>query len=239
MTENNDELLQEKILKVIGGEIVVSSNVGEVLKKWRTKFEISQKGLAKELDITPSVVCDYESGRRKSPGIKVVKKYIDALISLDNKGGGKTVNSFRQTVQPKQLDNTIVNLKEFFGSININDFCKAISADFVVGGDKEIYGYTVIDSIRAITELSFNDLAKLYGNTTQRALIFTRVSTGRTPVVAIKLTNMKPGLVVLHGLTNDQLDPVAKEIALRENIPLAICNLEKPEELIERLQKIE
>src|SRR3989338_47588 len=230
MPENSDEVLQEKILKVIGGEVVISNNVGEVLKKWRANFEVSQKNLAKELNITPSVVCDYESGRRKSPGIKVVKKYIDALISLDKKDGSKIINSFRQTVQPKQLDNTIVNLKEFFGGINISDFCKTIDADFLVsGGNKEIYGYTVIDSIRAITELSFNDLAKLYGNTTQRALVFTRVSTGRTPVVAIKLTNMKPGLVVLHGLTKEQIDPVAKEIALREKIPLAVCNLEKPE----------
>ena len=111
MPENSDEVLQEKILKVIGGEVVISNNVGEVLKKWRANFEVSQKNLAKELNITPSVVCDYESGRRKSPGIKVVKKYIDALISLDKKDGSKIINSFRQTVQPKQLDNTIVNLK--------------------------------------------------------------------------------------------------------------------------------
>ncbi len=239
MSNNSDEVLKDKILKIVGGEVVVANNVGEVLKKWRTKFEISQKELAKELNITPSVVCDYESGRRKSPGIKVVRRYINALISSDEKKGCKNLNSFRQTIQPKELDNTIVSLREFFGGININDFCKSINAEFVVDGNKEIYGYTIIDSLRAITELSFNDLTKLYGNTTQRALIFTRVSTGRTPVVAIKLTNIKPGLVVLHGLNKDQLDPVAKEIALRERIPLAICNLEKPEELIEKLNKIE
>ncbi len=239
MEENSDELTKNKIIKILGGDIISSSNIGESFKKWRAKFEISQKALATELKITPSVVCDYESGRRKSPGIGVIKKYINALISIDQQRGNKTLNSFRQITQPKQIDNTIVGLKEFFDGVNIGSFCKVIDSEFVVEGNNEIYGYSVIDSIRAITELSFNDLAKLYGNTTQRALIFTRVTTGRTPIVAIKLTNMKPGLVVLHGLTKDQLDPVAKEIAIREKIPLAICNLEKTEELIERLNKIE
>ena len=40
------------------------------------------------------------------------------------------------------------------------------------------------------------DLVKAYGMTTDRALIFTNVSSGRSPMVAIKVTNLKPSLVV-------------------------------------------
>ena len=240
MTNENDEFNPKlKLSKTIASEIILSNEPWEVFKKWRVTFKISQNELSKELKVSPSVVCDYESGRRKSPGIKIIKRYIEALFQIDEKKGGETLKSFYQTTKHTP-DNSIVDIKEFFGGVGIKDFCKNIDSDFIheVDTHKELYGYTVIDSIRAITELSFNELAKIYGNTTQRALIFTKVSTGRTPLVAIKLTNLKPGLVVIHGLKNP-IDPVAKMIAEHERIPIAVCKLEKQEELIERLRKLE
>ena len=100
--------------------------------------------------------------------------------------------------------------------------------------DRKIYGYTIIDSIKAISDLSFNQMIKLYGTTTQRAMIFTKVSTGKTPMVAIKLTNLNPGLVVLHGLSS--VYDVAKNIAEAEGIPLVLCKLERPEDIVEALK---
>ena len=118
-------------------------------------------------------------------------------------------------------------------------FARHINAVPVVknGMDKPIYGYTIIDSHKAITELSFNDLVKLYGITSQRALIFTRVSTGKTPMVAIKLTNLHPALVVLHGL--DVVDDVAKRIAEVEGIPLAVSRMASPEDIIKKLKELD
>ncbi len=228
-----------RLSKTIASEIILSNEPWAVFKKWRTTFKISQNELARELGISPSVVCDYESGRRKSPGIKIIKRYIEALISFDEKRGAEILKSFCNTTKPNP-ENSIIDIKEFFGGVGVTDFCKATESEFIHNNDhnKEIYGYTVIDSIRAITEMSFQDLAKIYGSTTQRALIFTKVSTGRTPIVAIKLTNLKPGLVILHGLQNP-IDPVAKMIAEHENIPLALCKLSRQEELIERLKRIE
>jgi putative transcriptional regulator len=104
------------------------------------------------------------------------------------------------------------------------------------GLDREIYGYTLIDSIKAISDVPFDQLIRVYGSTTQRALIFTKVSTGRTPMVAIKLTNFQPGLVVLHGVS--QVDEVAEHIAKVENIPLAVCRLENVETVVEKLKTI-
>lgn len=40
-------------------------------------------------------------------------------------------------------------------------------------------------------------------------------------MVAIKVTNLKPNLVVLHGIDKEELDPLAIRIGKAENIPVA------------------
>lgn len=242
MSHVTDEfsLAKDKLAKDIIGEIVLSENSEAVIKKWRSIFKISQKKLANELSITPSVVSDYESGRRKSPGIKVIKKYIVALLKIDVERGGNIIRSFAKTNESQPIiSNAIIDIKEFSVGVSANDFCKFVNAVPVVKANLEgiVYGYTVIDSLKAITELSFSELVKLYGITTQRALVFTGVSTGRTPLVAIKLTNLKPALVVLHGL--DFVDDVAKRIAEVEGIPLAVSKMENVDKMMEKLRNIE
>lgn len=233
-------LMKKKIAKDIIGEIVLSDNPELVIKKWRTIFKISQKDLANELGITPSVVSDYESGRRASPGIKLIKKYIMSLLDIDEKCGGNVIRTFSNNSNSSPLSSAILDIKEFANGIDINTFCKKINASFItknVDYSKQIYGYTVIDSLKAITEFSSNELIKLYGLTTQRALIFTKVSTGRSPMIALKLTNLRPNLVVLHGLVN--VDEVAKRIAEVEKIPLVVSMMKDPEEIIQNLRNIE
>lgn len=231
---NEQYLSKEKLEKNIAGEIVFSDNPGKTLKKWREYFSVSQKILAKKLGINPSVICDYESGRRKSPGIKIIRKYINAFLDLDQERGSNKTKTLLRTLEPS-VKNVILGIKEFFSGVTVSDFCKLIDSDILTGDHKqEVFGYTIIDSLRAITELSFNELINLYGSTTQRALIFTKVSTGRTPMVAIKLTKLKPGLVVLHGL--DEVDELAKVIAEDEKIPLAHCNLKSGDEIVEKLK---
>ncbi len=230
-------LAKRQLAKDIVGEIVLSDSSEKVIRKWRTIFKISQKRLASELGITSSVISDYESGRRKSPGIKMIKKCVEALLEIDAAKGGNVIRSFVKTTQTQPLSNAIIDIKEFGSGISLAEFCKKIDADLVTknaGYDREIYGYTIIDSLKAITELSFSELVKLYGMTTQRALIFTKVGSGKTPMVAIKLTNLHPALVVFHG--PETVDDVAKRIAEAENIPLAISKLENPEKIIEKLK---
>lgn len=237
---NEFALAKKQLAKDIVGDMVLSENPEKAIKKWRNIFKISQKGLANELGITSSVVSDYESGRRKSPGVKVIKRYVNALLDIDSKKGGHTIKSFSKTSPTLSLSNAIIDIKEFSSGVSIIDFCNKINAVPITKGhglNKEIYGYTVIDSLKAITELSFSELIKLYGITTQRVLVFTRTSTGKTPMVAIKLTNLHPGLVVLHGL--DVVDDIAKRIAEAENIPLAICRMENVKGIINTLKKME
>ena len=229
-------LAKKKLAKDIIGEIVLSEHPEKVLKKWRIIFKISQKRLANVLGITSSVISDYESGRRQSPGIKMIKKYVNALLDIDAKRGGKVIKSFcEQNIEPN-LSNAVLDIREFPCGVSVEDFCKVIRGFLIVKPDviRDIYGYTVIDSVKAVTELSFSDLVKLYGITTQRALIFTNISRGRAPLVAIKITNLHPGLVVLHGI--DVVDEIAKRIAETENIPLALCRLESVEDILNSLK---
>jgi putative transcriptional regulator len=236
------DLAKERIARDIVGEIVLSESPERILKKWRNIFNFSQKKLAGYLGITSSVISDYESGRRKSPGINVIKKYVNALIELDSRKGGKVIKSFTQSLlQIPEISKAVIDIREFSSGVDIYNFCKGINAEMLTKkagkAEREIYGYTVIDSVKAISELSFNQLIGLYGMTTQRALVFTGVTTGRTPMVAIKLTNLQPGLVILHGI--EKVDEVAKNIAEAENIPLALCRLEKVEDIVSMLKDLD
>ena len=77
----------------MAGEIVFSEKPGDTLKKWREIFGLTQKEMADLLEINPSVVCDFEKGRRDSPGIKTVKKMVDTMILYDENNGNRMINS--------------------------------------------------------------------------------------------------------------------------------------------------
>ncbi|MBI4021255.1 MAG: helix-turn-helix domain-containing protein [Candidatus Aenigmarchaeota archaeon] len=228
-----------RVAKEIVGEIILSESPEGVIKKWRNIFQISQKDLAGQLKITSSVVSDYESGRRKSPGIRVIKKYVTALLDIDTQNGGNVIRGFARTSSAPPLSDAIIDIKEFSSGMSIEAFCKAVGGNLLTRTPTNhfIYGYTIIDSLKAITEFSTQELIKLYGMTTQRCLIFTKVTTGKTPLVAIKLTNLHPSLVVLHGLST--VDEVAKRIADAENIPLAVSTFEKVDDIVKALQGLE
>lgn len=230
----------DRFAKDIIGEIILSDNPEKVLRKWRGIFGFSQKKLADHMGITSSVISDYESGRRKSPGINVIKRYVKALLDIDMKRGGMVVKTFMQPSAPLGLSKAIIDIKEFLNGMQIEDFCRKINATIITkraSTDRVIYGYTVVDSVKAILELSYNQLIQLYGTTTQRALLFTGVTTGKTPLVAIKLTGLQPGLVVLHGI--DKVNEVAMNIAEVEAIPVALCKIESVDGIIERLKTIQ
>jgi len=103
------------------------------------------------------------------------------------------------------------------------DFVEKINAKVLTNKRKlkttRIYGVTFVDSLRAILELPADEFIKIYGSTTERALIFTNVSMGRSPMVAIRVTKLKPSVVILHNVT--ELDPLAIKLSEIEGVPLA------------------
>ena len=227
----------EIFIKNIAGEIVMSNEPGRTLKKWREIFGIKQRDLAAGLNISASVISDYESGRRRSPGVGFVRKYINVLIEEDAKRGGDVIRKFSPVVD----DAAVLDIREFLEPVSAEDIRKAVNG-YVVFNKLEgrmISGYTVIDSIRAILELSESDFINLYGPTTERALVFTKVHTGRSPMVAIKVTKPKPQMVVFHGLHPNRMDSLGARIARIENIPLVISTLKSENELIENLRGLQ
>ncbi len=218
------EDLRNKLAEKMAGEITLSDNPGETLKKWRSIFEISQSDLAAFLKVSPSVISDYESGRRKSPGIFIVSKIVDAILSMDVARGGIKIRSYEGVLRGVFNADAVYDIHEYLSPISVEEMTKLIKGEIVYtpGSEyiKPLYGYTIIDSLKAILQLSYNEFQKLYGWSSERAMVFTGVSTGRSPMVALRVTNLKPALVVIHGLTASQVDPIAAKIAEIERVPL-------------------
>lgn len=65
---------------------MLSESPAQQLKYWRKRFGIKQADLARKMNITPSVLSDYEKGRRPSPGVNFIKRYLVALQDLRKEG---------------------------------------------------------------------------------------------------------------------------------------------------------
>lgn len=235
---DKESFVKDNLAKKIAGEIVLSNDAGKTIQKWRNIFKVPQRRLADEMHVMPSVISDYESGRRKSPGIKVIKKIVEGLINIDEKSGGNVLKYFSSFPSETILSNAVIDLKELSKPVTIREFCRAVQAPIFVREDlsnNNIYGYTIIDSLKAIIELPPVELVKLYGLTSERVLIFTNIKRGRSPMIALKVSNLKPGLVVLHGI--ESVDEVARRIGEVESIPIAICRNLSIEDMIKELHK--
>ncbi|NYT02295.1 MAG: helix-turn-helix domain-containing protein [Methanosarcinales archaeon] len=226
-------LLAEKI----AGEITLSPSPGETLRKWRRNFGITQTELSNYLGISPSVISDYESGRRRSPGILIVSKIIDALLKIDELRGCNVLRAYESMFGDLVGLGAVCCVCEYSEPVLLSDFISNIEVSLICGRtDVHINGYTVIDSLKAILELLPDQFYKIYGRSTARALIFTGVTRGRSPMVAIRVSNLKPGAVILQGLSPSDVDPVAIKIAEVENIPLLTTKI-SAEELSSTLNK--
>ncbi|MBO8180045.1 MAG: helix-turn-helix domain-containing protein [Archaeoglobus sp.] len=217
----------------ICGDIVLSEDTGEALRKWRGIFNATQSELAKKIGISPSVISDYESGRRR-PGTVFLKKFITALIELDGERGYQVLSKYRYFIESDQ--SAILDIAEYQKSAEVREFCEVVEGKMLTDFERVIHGHTAIDSINAILSLNAFDFYRLYGLTSERALIFTRVSTGRSPMVAVRVSNLKPSAIVLHGLDANDVDGMAVKIAEIERIPLIVTGMEV-KEMIKRLRR--
>ncbi len=234
-----EDTTKNRIAKWIAGDIALSNELGHTLKRWREMFGMSQTALAEALKISSSVISDYEAGRRKSPGVVTIKKIVNAFIKADEKQGGSVIRTLAHTFETQLPSDVVLDIREFGKPIEGKKLCKAIEGDIVVNGDlleQKLFGYTVIDSLKAVIDLSAEDFMRLYGLTTERALVFTGVTTGRSPMVAIKVRGITPGVVVLHGKIK-KADELGKKIAENLRVPLVISRVRSVEELIEKLRK--
>jgi putative transcriptional regulator len=227
----------DKIKVHIIGDIVLSKEIGNSMKKWREMFGIPQIDIARYLNLSPSVISDYESSRRKNPGVVIIRRYVNALIDIDKENGGHTIRALQKVLNPPSMK-AILQIREYDNPMAISELLKIIDGKIVCGEsnlNNQIFGHTVVDSVNAILEMDGQDFLNLYGWTTERALIFTNVSSGRSPMVAIRVSSIKPRVVVFQGVT--KLDKLALKLAEIEGITLIITELEV-DELLKRLRDV-
>lgn len=219
----------EKLAVTIAGEITLSKDPGGSMKKWREIFGISQTELAEYLKVSSSTISDYEGGRRKSPGIGVINRLVSALLDIDKKRGGKIVKQLEKDFGPVE---EAFDIHEFPAAITAQQFVEKINGQCIANSSKlkdmKIYGYTIIDSLKVILEVPVHEYMQIYGKTPNRALIFEKVETGRSPLIAVKIgrlsSEMRPSIVVLHTQKKpEEIDPIAIKIAEAEKIPLIVC----------------
>ncbi|MFB6103524.1 MAG: helix-turn-helix domain-containing protein [Halobacteriaceae archaeon] len=216
---------RDRLAERIAGEVVVSDDPGATLRKWRTDFDVSQTDLATELEVSPSVLSDYENGRRNRPGIGFVNRYVEGLLAIDDARGGDRIRQFARVLSAGFSGDAVIDIREYDRAIPIAEVFDAVDATTVAHGDHpKITGHTIIDSIDAITSLSSDEFYRLYGHSTNRLLVFTNVTTGEGPQVAIRVVEPTPTAVLLHGIEPDTLWPHATALATRDGYTLAVTD---------------
>ncbi len=233
--------VRERLARRIAGEIALSEHPGQTMRVWSERFRLPQIILAQHIGISPSVISDYESGRRKSPGTSTIRRFVMSLLNLDERNGGQIVAALGRLMDVSLVDlNIVLAMSDFTSPITIKEFCTLLKCSVKTGQkhlDREIYGYTLVDVERAVKELNSDAFLKLFGATTERCLLFTNVNTGRAPLIAIKSQEFKPSLVILHGIS--EVDLLALELSEQMKIPLAISKTGSVESLIRELRGIE
>lgn len=207
----------------IAGEITMADTPGERIRKWRKMFKVSQTELANLMGIAPSVISDYEQSRRK-PGTTLVKKIVDSLIKIDKKRGGDIIERFTPPGQEG-----IVEMGEFSRPIKVENLVKECKGELLNSGrlEREVYGFTIIDSLKAILSMKSFDYLRIYGWSTERVLFFTGVEHGRSPMVAIRASPLTPAVVAY--IQPDKVDELSVKLANLEGIPLLSTDIEVQE----------
>ena len=87
--------VREVLARRIAGEIILSNKPGATMRKWRELFAVSQTRLSEKMVLSsPSVISDYESGRRKSPGTRFVRRFVWALLVTDKREAAATFENY-------------------------------------------------------------------------------------------------------------------------------------------------
>ncbi len=227
--------MAQELEEKMAGEMAMSADPGKTMRKWREEFDFSQSRVADAMGVSCSVISDYESGRRKSPGVAFVRKFVGTLLDLDRGVGSPTISKY----MPKERDACIIAMAEFREGIPISEFVKAVNGIYLAPAqapEKKVYGYTILDSLKAIMNLKSEDYVKIYGWSTDRVLIFTDVHYGRSPMVAIRAHPLTPAMVMYQK--PDKTDELAIRLAKLEGIPLASTEMEV-EDMIRIFDRLE
>ncbi len=207
------------------------------MKKWRELFAVSQLSLSEKMLLSSStVISDYESGRRKSPGAKFIRRFVWALLTIDEEKGSRFIREFAKLTSSPTM--AIVDLREFPIPVRVEYLCRAIGGEVISEPEKtirEVNGYTVVDARKAVEALSGLEYEQLFGATTERALVFTNVENPTLAMMIVRVSHLKPRVVVFHRVRPDE---DAIKIAQYEQIPIIYSTSPSIEQLVKSLRKL-
>ena len=229
--------IREVLARRIAGEIILSSKPGATMRKWRELFAVSQMTIAEKMQLSSSaVISDYESGRRENPGARFIRRFVLSLLMIDEEKGSRFIREFAKLTSSPSM--AIIDLREFPIPVRVEYLCKAIQGEIVVDAHKyvkEVNGYTVVDAKKAVEALSGLEYVQLFGATTDRALVFTNVDGGSLPMMIVRVSSLKPRIVVFHRVRPDEN---AVRLAEYEQIPLIYSQVLSVEQLVKSLRKL-
>ncbi len=223
----------ECVAKRIAGDIVWSNKPGVELRRWREIYGLSQVDIARLMGVSYSVVSDYERGKRE-PGRRFIRQFVKALLEYDE-GRGWVVTR-RVAVLLGYYVEGVIDMAEFLLPVSLEEILRLTHGILLTPfiDHRPIKGYTIVDSIRTIESIAANEFVKLMGATSDRVMVFTRITRGRSPLVAIRVAPVKPSVVVLHGIK--KVDVIAIRIAVKEEIPLILAPHLPIEEIVVSLR---
>jgi len=229
--------IREVLARRIAGEIILSSKPGATMRKWRELFAVSQISLSEKMRLSSSaVISDYESGRRESPGARFIRRFVLSLLQIDEEKGSRFIREFAKLTSSPSM--AIIDLREFPIPARVEYLCRAIQGEVVACKEKfvkEVLGYTVVDAKKVVETLSGQEYAQLFGASTERALVFTNVDGGSLPMMIVRVSSLKPRVVVFH---RSRPDENAIRLAEYEQIPLIYSSAPSIEQLVKSLRKL-
>ena len=124
----------------------------------------------------------------------LVRRLVETMVIYDRAHGGRVAGS----MAGQQGNSAITDIREFAIGLSIATVVEAIGGEVIAGTEeleRTIYGYTIVDALRAITTFSGANFGQMYGWSNERALFFTGVQFGRSPMIAVRVHPVKPQLV--------------------------------------------
>ena len=154
------------------------------------------------------------------------------MVEYDKAQGGKIVSS----MFANDNSSAVYDIREFNTGTAISKLIQEIDGEILSGNEdileRPIYGYTIVDSLKAIT--TFNVFGDLYGWSNERAIFFSGVHYGRSPMIAIRAHPVKPRVVIY--IKPKTIDKLATKLAEMERIVLVKTDLHE-EEIVTILKK--
>jgi putative transcriptional regulator len=228
--------VREILGRRIAGEIILSNNPGATMKKWRQLFGISQTRLSDEMLLSSStVISDYESGRRKSPGTRFVRRFVKALLKIDQERGGLFTREFANLTRSPSA--AVLDIREFSLPVSLERFRRAIQGRVIAfpEADLKVLGYTVIDTQKAMETLSALEFFQIFGAAAEKALVFTNIEHPLFPAFALRFSPLKPLMAVFHGTPPNEL---AVKLAEYDKTPLLYSEIADIPQLVKSLRRL-